>query len=88
MMRQETGSCAMVDADRSIIDQVAVIATKRYIPRAQVALAWVLNKQHQIVGATRIHHFEDAVAALSLKLDDNELASLEYPYMAHPVYGH
>ncbi|WP_054704302.1 aldo/keto reductase [Bacillus sp. JCM 19041] len=82
---------AMVDADRSIIDQVAEIAAKRDIPRAQVALAWVLNKQPitaPIVGATKIHHLEDAVAALSVKLDEGEMSSLEEPYVAHPVYGH
>ena len=69
---------------------ISLIATKREVSRTQVALAWVLNKLPitvPIVGATRIHHLEDAVAALSVKLDDNELASLEEPYLAHPVYG-
>lgn len=81
---------AMMDADRMIVERVAEIAAKRGIPRAQVALAWVLQKESvtaPIVGATKPHHLEDAVAALSVKLDGNEIASLEEPYVPHRVYG-
>ncbi|BCG57105.1 aldo/keto reductase [Paenibacillus sp. URB8-2] len=80
----------MADADRKVVEKVAEIAAKRDIPRAQVALAWVLQKEAvtaPIIGATKPHHLEDAVAALSVKLDADEMASLEEPYVPHPVLG-
>lgn len=80
----------MADADRKVVERVAEIAAKRGIPRAQVALAWVLQKEPvtaPIIGATKPHHLEDAVAALSVKLDADEMASLEEPYVPHPVLG-
>ncbi|MFS0726977.1 aldo/keto reductase [Paenibacillus sp. 1P07SE] len=79
-----------VDADRSVIERVAEIAAERGVPRAQVALAWVLQKDgitSPIVGATKLHHLEDAVAALSLGLTMEEIARLEEPYVPHPVLG-
>ncbi|MFK7692661.1 aldo/keto reductase [Paenibacillus sp. HJGM_3] len=78
------------DADRKVVERVAEIASKRGIPRAQVALAWVLQKgpvTAPIIGATKAHHLEDAVAALSVRLTPNEVASLEEPYVPHPVMG-
>jgi aryl-alcohol dehydrogenase-like predicted oxidoreductase len=57
---------------------------------AQVALAWMLSKPYvtsPIVGATKPHHLEDAVAALSLVLSAEEIAALEEPYATHPVLG-
>jgi aryl-alcohol dehydrogenase-like predicted oxidoreductase len=81
---------AMVDADRKIVEKVAEIAAKRGIPRAQVALAWVLQKEQvtaPIIGATKLNHLEDSVAALTVKLDSNEIVSLEEPYVPHQVYG-
>ncbi|NOU86326.1 aldo/keto reductase [Paenibacillus sp. LMG 31460] len=83
-------AAAMVDADRKIVEKVAEIAAKRGIPRAQVALAWVLQKEQvtaPIIGATKLNHLEDSVAALSVKLDSNEIVSLEEPYVPHQVYG-
>jgi aryl-alcohol dehydrogenase-like predicted oxidoreductase len=80
----------MADADHKVLERVAEVAAKRGIPRAQVALAWVLQKEPvtaPIIGATKLHHLEDAVAALSVKLDANEMASLEEPYVPHPVMG-
>ncbi|WP_410511234.1 aldo/keto reductase [Paenibacillus sp. BR2-3] len=80
----------MADADRKVVERVAEVAAKRGIPRAQVALAWLLQKEPvtaPIVGATKPHHLEDAVAALSVKLDADEIASLEEPYVPHPVAG-
>jgi aryl-alcohol dehydrogenase-like predicted oxidoreductase len=74
----------------STLERVAEIAAKRGIPRAQIALAWVLQKEPvtaPIVGATKFHHLEDAVAAVSVKLDADEIASLEEPYVPHRVYG-
>jgi aryl-alcohol dehydrogenase-like predicted oxidoreductase len=78
------------DADRRVVQQVAEVAANRDIPRAQVALAWVLQKQPvtaPIVGATKEHHLDDAVAALSIKLTTAEIASLEAAYIPHPVLG-
>jgi aryl-alcohol dehydrogenase-like predicted oxidoreductase len=60
------------------------------LPRAQVALAWMLGKPFitsPIVGATKPHHLADAVAALALRLTPAEVASLEEPYEPHPVLG-
>ncbi|MEM5596374.1 aldo/keto reductase [Niallia circulans] len=77
-------------ADRQVVERVKAIAEKRGVPRAQVALAWVLQKEPvtaPIIGATKLHHLEDAVAALSLQLSQEEIASLEEPYVPHPVLG-
>jgi aryl-alcohol dehydrogenase-like predicted oxidoreductase len=81
---------ATAEADRKVVERVAEVAAERGIPRAQVALAWVLQKQPvtaPIVGATKPHHLEDAVAALSVKLTPDEVARLEQPYVPHPVLG-
>jgi aryl-alcohol dehydrogenase-like predicted oxidoreductase len=81
----------MVYADRKVVERVAEVAAKRGVPRAQVALAWVLLKEPvtaPIIGATKPHHLEDAVASLSLKLNAEEIASLEEQYVPHPVIGH
>jgi aryl-alcohol dehydrogenase-like predicted oxidoreductase len=81
---------ATADADRKVVDRVAAVAASRGIPRARVALAWLLHKPWvtaPIVGATRPGHLEDAVAALSVKLDAREIAALEEPYVPHPVTG-
>ncbi|MFC0330646.1 aldo/keto reductase [Paenibacillus sepulcri] len=78
------------DADRKVAQRVAELAEKRGVPRAQVALAWVLQKSPvtaPIVGATKSHHLDDAVAALSLQLTAEEVSSLEEPYLPHPVLG-
>ncbi len=75
-------------ADRAVIDAVCAVASARGIPPAQAALAWLLGKPavtSPIVGATKPHHLEDAVAALSIRLDATEIASLEAPYVPHPV---
>jgi aryl-alcohol dehydrogenase-like predicted oxidoreductase len=80
----------MEDADKSVVDAVGRIAEARGVPRAQIALAWLLSKPGvtaPIVGATKPHHLEDAVAALDVKLSDAEIAALEQPYLPHPVAG-
>jgi len=78
------------EADRQVVERVKAIAEKRGVPRAQVALAWVLQKEPvtaPIIGATKLHHLEDAGAALSLQLTPEEITSLEEPYIPHPVLG-
>ena len=79
------------EADRKVIDRLGQLAEQRGIPRAQLALAWVLSKPGvtaPIVGATKPHHLEDAVAALSVKLTPEEIAALEEPYVPHAVLEH
>jgi aryl-alcohol dehydrogenase-like predicted oxidoreductase len=78
------------DSDRKIVERVGEIAAKRGVPRAQVALAWLAQKPFvsaPIVGASKPHHLDDAVAALSLNLAPEEVSSLEEPYVSHPVVG-
>jgi aryl-alcohol dehydrogenase-like predicted oxidoreductase len=78
------------EADRKVVDRLGQISERCGVPRAQVALAWLLGKPGitaPIVGATRSHHLQDAVAALSVRLSPEALASLEAPYAPHPVLG-
>ncbi len=78
------------DADHVVVDRLGEIAEKRGIPRAQVALAWLLSKPGvtaPIVGATKANHLEDAVAALPVHLTPEEIKALEEPYVPHPVLG-
>lgn len=76
------------EMDRRVAKRVAEVASNRGIPRAQIALAWLLQKEEvtaPIVGSTRISHLEDAVSALSVRLSPEEIASLEQLYVPHPV---
>jgi aryl-alcohol dehydrogenase-like predicted oxidoreductase len=78
------------DTDRLIVERVAGLAVKHEVPRAHIALAWVLQKEPvtaPIVGATKLSHLEDAVAALSIKLTHEEIAYLEEPYVPHQIVG-
>ena len=79
------------DADRKVVEAVHSVAERRGVPRAQVALAWVLRKSEvtaPIVGATKLQHLEDAVAALSIEMSADDVAALEAPYVPHGVVGH
>jgi 1-deoxyxylulose-5-phosphate synthase len=76
--------------DRAVVERVAAVAAERGVPRAQVALAWVLAKPvvtAPIVGVTQDAHLDDAVAAVDLHLTDDEIARLEEPYTPHAVVG-
>lgn len=78
------------EADKKVVERVAEVAASRGVPRAQIALAWVLQKSPvtaPIVGATKMHHLDDAVASLSITLTPEEIAKLEEPYVPHPVLG-
>lgn len=80
-----------VDADRLVVERVASIAENHGVPRAHIALAWLLQKEPvtaPIIGATKISHLEVAVGALSVKLTPEEVAFLEEPYVPHPIVGH
>jgi aryl-alcohol dehydrogenase (NADP+) len=78
-------------SDFAVVERVGEIARRRGVPNAQVALAWILQQPgvtSPIVGASKMNHLEDAVAALSVKLDDAELKALAEPYTPHRVLGH
>jgi 1-deoxyxylulose-5-phosphate synthase len=78
------------ESDRLVVDQVGTVAAARGVPRAQIALAWLLQKKGvtaPIVGASKPAHLTDAVAALSLQLTPAENAALEAPYVPHGVSG-
>lgn len=78
------------DADHKVIDRLGEIAERIGVSRAQLALAWMLAKPGvtaPIVGATKPHHLEDAVKAVSIVLTREDVASLEEPYVPHPVLG-
>jgi aryl-alcohol dehydrogenase (NADP+) len=91
--RSETdafGKRLYTEGDRVIVDRVAEIAGQRGISRAQVALAWMLSKPvvtAPIVGVTKDHHLDDAVAAVDVELTAEEVARLEEPYTPHAVAG-
>jgi 1-deoxyxylulose-5-phosphate synthase len=81
---------SMIEADRKVIERVGEISGSHGISRAQVALAWMLQKSAvtaPIIGATKPRHLDDALAALSVKLTSDEMARLEEPYLPHPVSG-
>ncbi|MDR3462192.1 MAG: aldo/keto reductase [Beijerinckiaceae bacterium] len=78
------------ESDRKIVDKVGEIAQARGLPRAQIALAWVLSKSTitaPIVGATKPRHLDDAIAALSVKLTPDEITALESLYVPHAPVG-
>ena len=78
------------EADRKVVDRLGELAERRGVPRATLALAWMLSKPvvtAPIVGATKQNHLDDAVAALAIKLSAEEMAALEESYVPHPVVG-
>jgi aryl-alcohol dehydrogenase-like predicted oxidoreductase len=79
------------DADFDVAQRCVDVASKRGVPPAQIALAWLLHKPSvvaPIVGATRIEQVDQAVGAVSVKLDADEMKYLEEPYRPHPILGH
>ncbi|MEI7422322.1 MAG: aldo/keto reductase [Prolixibacteraceae bacterium] len=79
------------DADFEIVDRLSEMAAQKNIPAAQIALAWILGKPGitcPIIGATKMSHIEDAAAALSVKLTQEEVKQLEELYLPHTVLGH
>ncbi len=79
------------DSDFTVVDRVTEFAKKHGVSNAQVALAWLLSKPGvtaPIIGASKMQHLEDALQALELHLDADEIKALEGPYEPHPVLGH
>ena len=79
------------DSDFAVVEQVAKVASARGVNNAQVALAWLLQQPgvtSPIIGASKMQHLEDAVGALALQLNDEEMKALSGPYRPHPVLGH
>jgi len=77
--------------DFTVVDRVAEVAAERQVPAAQVALAWLLLKAGvtaPIVGATKLDHLDDAIAAEQLTLGADEIARLDEPYVPHTISGH
>ncbi len=78
-------------ADRKVVEAVAAVASARGVPRAQIALAWLIRRPGvtaPIIGAAKAQHLDDAVAALEIDLTHAETAQLEAPYLPHAVSGH
>ncbi len=79
------------DSDLAVANRVVEAAARRGLPPARVALAWLLSRPGvtaPIVGASRIHHLDDAVAALEISLSEEESRFLEEPYRPHTIRGH
>jgi aryl-alcohol dehydrogenase-like predicted oxidoreductase len=79
------------DVDFAVVDRATEVAQQHGVPSAQIALAWLLHKPGvtaPIVGATKLPHIEDALAAEELELSDEEIARLEEPYVPHAIAGH
>lgn len=79
-----------MEADRKVVEAVAAVAAERGVPRAQIALAWVLAKpaiSAPIVGASKPGHLTDAITALDIVLSQEEIQRLEAPYIPHAVAG-
>jgi len=79
------------DADFDVVDAVRTVASERGLPPAQIALAWLLGKPAvtaPVVGATKLQHLEDAIAAVDVTLSEDEVARLEAPYRPHKIAGH
>lgn len=79
------------EADDRVVDCVEQVAKNRGVPPAQIALAWLLHKPGitaPIIGASKPHHLQDAVASVDVKLNKEEISILESVYVPHPVLGH
>jgi aryl-alcohol dehydrogenase (NADP+) len=79
------------DEDFTVADCATNVAKERGVTGSQIALAWILSKPHvtaPIIGATKMEHLDQAIAALDIQLSEAEIRQLEEPYSPHPVLGH
>jgi len=82
---------ATAEADKRVIERLGEIAERRAVPRAQIALAWLLHKTPvvaPVIGASGIAQLESAVGSVSIKLTPEEMSYMEEPYVPHPIVGH
>jgi aryl-alcohol dehydrogenase (NADP+) len=87
----EFGKSLYRDEDRDVVEKVAEVADRRGLPRAQVALAWLMSQEavtSPIVGVTKRQHLDDAVAAVDVELSGDELEELAAAYVPHAIAGH
>jgi aryl-alcohol dehydrogenase (NADP+) len=87
----EFGKSLYRDEDRTVVEKVLAVAERRGVSPAQVGLAWLLAQPavtSPIVGITQPHHLTDAVAAVDLRLTDDEVAELSAGYVPHEIAGH
>ncbi|MGE5249046.1 MAG: aldo/keto reductase, partial [Bacteroidota bacterium] len=79
------------ESDFAVAERVAEVAKKKGVTGSQLALAWLLNKPHiraPIIGATKMEHLDQSIAALDIRLSEEEMRQVEEPYQAHPVLGY
>ena len=79
------------DSDFAVVERLSAIAGNRGASNSQIALAWILHQpgiSAPIIGASRMHHLDEAIAVLDIKLDADELKALGEPYRPRPVLGH
>lgn len=79
------------EEDFTVAERAQEIAENRGVTSAQIALAWMLGKPHitaPIIGASKMPHLEQAIAALDIQLSEDEVSSLEEAYQPHSVLGH
>jgi 1-deoxyxylulose-5-phosphate synthase len=82
---------ATEDADKLVVERLALVAKERGVPRIHIALAWLMQKELvtiPIIGATKISHIEDAAPSILIKLTPEEILFMEEPYIPHPIIGH
>ncbi len=78
-------------ADFTVVDRITQIAKSRNVSNAQIALAWILHQPEvtsPIIGASKMHHLDEAIAGVDIKLTSEELSALAEPYVPHRVLGH
>jgi len=79
------------EADQLVVERVAELASKHGVPRSQIALAWLIQKEPvtaPIIGVTKISHLEESIGALSIQLTQEEVQFLEELYVPHRIVGH
>lgn len=79
------------EEDFTVADRAWEVAKPRHVTASQIALAWLLNKPHitaPIIGATQMDHLDQAIAALDIRLSEEDVNRLEEPYQPHPILGH
>jgi aryl-alcohol dehydrogenase (NADP+) len=76
--------------DFDVVEAVVSVAREKGVSPAQIAIAWLLHRgiTAPIIGATKLEHIEEAVAALEIKLDSDDMKRIEGPYKPHPIVGH